>query len=103
MDQVMELHDEVMPKMGDLMKTKKALLAKAAEVESDSVAADLKSLAEDIDLANEAMMDWMRNFDPNFEGSEEEIEAYLLKKKKGIEKVAEMMNTSLAAGQMAAN
>ncbi|MEP0368548.1 MAG: hypothetical protein ABJN36_16845 [Cyclobacteriaceae bacterium] len=100
MDQVMEVHDAVMPKMGSLMKVKKQLMAKADT--ADSVASDeLKILAQEIDLANEAMMDWMRNFDPNFEGTEEEVKDYLMKKKKGIEKVAEAMNSSLEKGENA--
>ncbi|WP_258103767.1 hypothetical protein [Marinoscillum sp. MHG1-6] len=102
-DQVMDLHDEVMPKMGDLNKAKKALMAKAASAETDSAKQSLEMLANNIELANEAMMDWMRNFDPNFEGTEEEVEEYLTKKKKGIEKVSEMMNNSLAKGQEALN
>lgn len=100
MDQVMEVHDAVMPKMGSLMKVKKQLVAKADT--ADSVASEeLKTLAQEIDLANEAMMDWMRNFDPNFEGTEEEVKDYLMKKKKGIEKVAEAMNSSLEKGENA--
>ncbi|MEO9475012.1 MAG: hypothetical protein ABJG41_05745 [Cyclobacteriaceae bacterium] len=100
MDQVMEVHDAVMPKMGSLMKVKKQLMAKADT--ADSVASEeLKTLAQEIDLANEAMMDWMRNFDPNFEGTEDEVKEYLMKKKKGIEKVAEAMNSSLEKGENA--
>lgn len=103
MDQVMDVHDAVMPKMGDLMKTKKLLMAKAdAIMETDpAAAAELKLLAEEVELASESMMDWMRNFDPNFEGTEEEVKAYLMKKKQGIEKVANAMNTKLEEGKKA--
>ena len=102
-DQVMDVHDEVMPKMGQLMKTKKALMAKAETIAATdaAAAAELISLAEEIDLANEAMMDWMRNFDPNFTGTEEEVKAYLMKKKQGIDKVAESMSSRLEAGKKA--
>ncbi|MFT6865263.1 MAG: hypothetical protein ACJA08_000080 [Cyclobacteriaceae bacterium] len=103
MDQVMEVHDAVMPKMGELMKTKKALIAKAESLSNvDSLQIEkLKALAEEIDLANEAMMDWMHNFDPNFEASEDEVKDYLTKKRQGIEKVAEAMNDKLEAGKKA--
>ncbi len=103
MDQVMEVHDAVMPKMGELMKTKKALIAKAESLASmdSTTSAAMYSLAEEIDMANEAMMDWMHNFDPNYEGTEEEVKSYLLKKKQGIQKVAEAMNSKLEAGQKA--
>jgi hypothetical protein len=101
MDQVMEVHDAVMPKMGALMKTKKQLLAKANSTADSALSIELKTLAQEIELANESMMDWMRNFDPDFEGTEEEIKDYLMKKKKGIEKVAEAMNSSLERGEKA--
>lgn len=103
MEQVMDVHDAVMPKMGDLMKTKKRLLAKAnAMMSTDSaMATNLQMLAEEVDLANESMMDWMRNFDPNFTGTEDEVKSYLTKKKEGIEKVAKAMNSKLAEGKEA--
>ena len=41
------------------------------------------------------MMDWMRNFKVNFEGTEQEKEQYLLTKKQGIEQVKLLMTTSL--------
>lgn len=103
MDQVMDVHDAVMPKMGALMKTSKELLAKAKEiVPTDSAKAqELMFIAQEIDLANESMMDWMRHFDPEFEGTEEEVKDYLLKKKEGIDKVAKAMNDKLEAGKKA--
>ncbi len=101
MEEVMALHDEVMPKMGRMMKVQKQLKLKADSIATndEETAERLRSLASDIELANEAMMDWMRNFDPNFEGTEEEKQAYLEKKKKGIAKVAELMNGSLQTGE----
>ena len=103
LDQVLEVHDEVMPKMGDLEKTKRLLVGKADSIAAlqPELADSLNALAQDIALANEAMMDWMRNFDPTYSASEEEVKDYLLKKKKGIETVAKMMNEKLAEGQEA--
>ena len=51
--------------------------------------------AEAIAEANEYMMDWMRNFKVNFEGTEQEKEQYLLTQKQGIEQVQLLMTTSL--------
>lgn len=100
--EVMDMHDEVMPKMGELRTTQKQLLALADSSAQDSlVAARYTELANQISLANESMMDWMRNFDPNYEGTEEEAKAYLEGKLKEIKKVSDEMNESLEAGHEA--
>ena len=85
------------------MKTSKALSVKVDSLaDRDSVAAaTLKSIAGEIDQANESMMVWMRQFDPGFEGTEEEVKQYLLDQKKGIEKVAKDMNATLEKGKQA--
>lgn len=99
-EQVMAVHDEVMPKMGDLMKARKALLAKLETTTDSTEVAKLKQLAAEIEAANEGMMVWMRNFDPNFSGTEAETEAYLNDQLKSVEKVKSDMLNALAAGQM---
>ncbi len=100
-DEVMTIHDEVMPKMGELRKTRKALEAMADSVmATDSTNAQMFSkLAEDISDANEGMMEWMRAFEPEFEGTDEEIQAYLEGQKVAVEKVRDDMNNSLAKGK----
>ena len=99
-DEVMAIHDDVMPKMGELRKVKKYLLQHADSIaEADSSrAAVLTVLARRIEDANEGMRDWMRNYEPEFTGSEEEILAYLEEQKKAIEKVKYKMEGSLARG-----
>ena len=100
-DEVFEIHDAVMPKMGDLRRVRKALMLQADSLQvSDSVRVNVLLNASDkIADANESMMDWMRNFDPNFEGTDEEILNYLNEKKASITKVKEDMLGSLAEGQ----
>lgn len=100
-EEVMALHDEVMPKMGELHKTQKRLLSLADSTEvSDSVAAkEYRKLANAIELANESMMDWMRNFEPNYVGDEKEVATYLETKKKSIAEVKGRMLESLEAGK----
>lgn len=101
-DQVMAVHDEVMPKMGDLRSTQKQLLAKADSAAADSVvSAQYTELADRIDQANESMMVWMRNFDPNFTGTEEEQKAYLEGKLKEVEEVKADMLQALEEGRKA--
>ncbi len=101
-DQVMSVHDEVMPKMGTLRKTQKNLLALADSVAADSLAAaGYAQLAANLQLANESMMVWMRNFEPNYEGTPEEVENYLKEQLKAIEKVKSDMLESLEEGTKA--
>lgn len=100
-DEVFEIHDEVMPKMGDLRRARKALMVKADSLQSiDSLKAQtLLKASENIAAANDSMMVWMRNFDPNFEGTDEEVLNYLNEKKESISKVKEDMIGSLGKGQ----
>lgn len=99
--QVMEIHDEVMPKMGQLRKVEKALRQTADSVITLDSAAAQKHLAvaDRIKKANEEMMSWMRQFEPNYEGTEDEVRVYLEEQKLQIRAVADSMNTSLAEGE----
>ncbi len=101
-DQVMDAHDEVMPKMGELRKTQKELLLMADSSAADSlIASKYTELARDIEAANESMMAWMRNFDPNYEGTPQEVEKYLQSQLKDIEMVKSDMIKSLEEGKKA--
>ena len=100
-DETIAIHDEVMPKMGELIKTRKDLLAKADSLMDTNAerAVMLTTIADDIADANESMMDWMRNFEPEFEGSEEAIIQYFEAQKKSIQEVKENMLGSLEKGK----
>ena len=100
-DEVFEIHDEVMPKMGDLRRVRKSLMLQIDSLQvSDSLRAVTLSTASDaLDASNEGMMDWMRSFDPNFEGTDEEILKYLTEQKALIEEVRKNMLESLSEGQ----
>lgn len=100
-DEVMTIHDEVMPKMGELRKTRMALEAMADSVmATDSTNAQMYSkLAADISNANEGMMQWMRAFELDYEGTDEEVKTYMEEQKVAIEKVRDDMNNSLAKGK----
>ncbi|MEQ8338535.1 MAG: hypothetical protein RIA62_14360 [Cyclobacteriaceae bacterium] len=99
-DEVMGLHDEVMPKMGDLRKASKSLIMKAETLDSTS-ATELKVIAEDIEAANEFMMEWMRQYEPDMEGTEEELLEYYKSQRAGIQEVKERMLNALEQGQKA--
>ena len=102
LQKVMDVHDEIMPKMGDIMKYKKQLNAKISELtetaaeENDAQIETLKEAVEDLENSHEEMMNWMHGFDRNFEGEvQEEVMAYLKDQMTKIESVGNTTNTAL--------
>lgn len=81
--EVIAVHDEVMPKMGQLQSLQRKAIEKADEIQTqepvDSAAVEeYKALAYDLNLAYEAMFDWMHQYEPeDGEMSEEELKKYL--------------------------
>ena len=77
------VHDEVMPKMGELMSLQKKALAQADSLYAqDSTATaqieSMRSLAAQLDQAYEGMFVWMRQYSVDEEGkTPEEIKTYL--------------------------
>lgn len=98
--EVIDIHDEVMPKMGELRSLKKSILEKIEALESnvdsdpDSIQR-LKTYADDLENAFEGMFVWMRQFQSNYEGSEEEVYEYLQEQKVLVEKVNRDIKTSI--------
>ncbi|WP_373516920.1 hypothetical protein [Pricia sp.] len=64
MKQVIAVHDEVMPKMGQLGKLVGEL--KGMENDSTDVGKQYKEARMELQDANKAMMDWMQNFGRRF-------------------------------------
>jgi len=81
--QIIGVHDEVMPKMGELMSLQKKALAKADSLYAqDSTATaqieSMRTLAGQLDQAYEGMFVWMRQYSLEEEGkTPEEIKIYL--------------------------
>lgn len=67
MDQVMAIHDEVMPKMSELAKLTAELKAK---VDTTEMGKQYEAAMKDLQAANSSMMDWMRNFGDRFDAEE---------------------------------
>lgn len=65
-DQVMDVHDEVMPKMDDIMKLKRELQDKIANSPDMVVERkeQLEKVIANLDSASNAMMTWMHEFNP---------------------------------------
>ncbi len=73
----MNVHDEVMPKMDDIMKKKKEFQDKLATKPADSL--ELQQKIARLDSADHMMMDWMHQFNPPDEKTtpDEQTEKYL--------------------------
>ncbi|WP_157807051.1 hypothetical protein [Algoriphagus formosus] len=101
-DEVIAVHDEVMPQMGKLKNLEKQALNLAEELESneegDSLRVqELKALAYDLNQAHEGMFVWMRQYEQeNGERSPEEVKAYLEDQMVKVRKVNEDIKTALA-------
>ena len=101
-EKVMAIHDEIMPKMGAIMKYKKqlngkidALIEEDADANADKIAELTKAIA-DLDNSHKEMMNWMHGFDPDFEGKvKEEVMKYLKDQENKIESVAKITNNAL--------
>ncbi len=101
-EEVIAIHDEVMPRMGQLKSLQKDLNQKADQLASeDSVAQSvliqhLRKTAVDLDAAYEGMFVWMRQFEPEQgEMTDDEFNAYLQEQKTLVEKVKLDINNSL--------
>lgn len=88
-DEVMEIHDEVMPKIETINRYMTEL-----EVLKDEDA-QASYVYEELDNADKAMMSWMRSVKVNKEGTEEERIAYYETEKIKIENVKTMMLNSI--------
>ncbi|AGC76814.1 hypothetical protein LX97_01474 [Nonlabens dokdonensis] len=65
MAEAMEVHDEIMPKMGELMELKGEITEKAEAGElSDQTA--ISSTAEELKASHNGMMTWMKDYSEKF-------------------------------------
>ncbi len=101
-DEVIAVHDEIMPKMDDMMKYKKqlsqkidTLIAQGAD-QNKEVIESLKKSVKDLEMANDQMMDWMHQFNPDFKDmTKKEIMDYLKDQKTKIEQVGQTTSDAL--------
>jgi hypothetical protein len=104
--EVIEIHDEVMPLMGNLKSLKTKVLEKSSLI-SQSTSPDpdkiqnLNQLATELDSAFEGMFVWMRQFKSDYEGmSSDEINRYLLEQKEKVEKVNIDIKNAIASANL---
>jgi len=105
MEQVMALHDEVMPKMGKIGSLVSQLRKK---IDSDQGGAAEKKAMEDLQDANKSMMDWMQGFGNRFDSEEiingkaltDEKKQWLNEEEEKVKLVKEKINTSIANAEV---
>lgn len=98
---LMSTHDEIMPEMSDIMLLNKKIKAIVEDTQEPQELEKLNQLSKDLEDANEGMMVWMREFNPNLdELPEQEIVAYLKEEQKKIEKVKTNMESAIENAQL---
>lgn len=105
-NQAMDVHDEVMPKMGDIYKLKKDLQEQIASTPDMVVERkqQLEAIISNLDSANNAMMDWMHKFNPLPDSvDQEKAREYLESEIEHVKKVKELMLESIEKAQSEVN
>ncbi|MDT7828524.1 hypothetical protein RQM65_07605 [Pricia sp. S334] len=105
MKEVIAVHDEVMPKMGQLGQ----LVGKLKERENDStdLGKEYREARIDLQEANQAMMDWMQNFGDRFSPDEimkgkelsPEKQEWLDEEEEKVKALREQINSSIENAQ----
>lgn len=66
-EEAMAVHDEIMPKMGELMELKGELLVNQSEsVTQESYMEEVSIAAENLTIAHDDMMSWMKDYSEKF-------------------------------------
>jgi hypothetical protein len=106
-DEVMSIHDEIMPEMQIVFNLKKQLIHKRDSLQQVDPDEMLSPATNEIDLsiqklneANQSMMQWMRNYnpDPDIEQEEKRI-AYYKKERDNIREVKSQFEIAIHNAQ----
>ncbi len=100
-DEVMKVHDEVMPEMGTIHKLKKAFKKKLKEDLSKDEKAKFEKHVEDLEFADDSMMDWMHQFKMPKNVGDDKLLEYLADQKTKITKVNEDMKRIINHAKLA--
>jgi len=106
-DEVMKIHDEVMPKQTLIAKYRDTLNLELRDekIQKDTLLLNkYQQIREQLNYAYQAMNIWMQEFEVEYEGrSEEDLKNYLEKEKDKISKIADKMLGSLDAAKNRGN
>jgi hypothetical protein len=97
-EEVMGIHDEVMPKMDDLYRLKKQLQDEIANTPdlAEEKKLEMQQTIQQLDSANTSMMVWMRQFDPPSDSSNQEaLREYLETQLEMVKKMREDVRQAL--------
>ena len=94
-EEVMAIHDEVMPEMATLHRLKKQLQEIETPENKDFIATHIKSINE----SDDAMMTWMATFE--LPSDESEVDEYLRGEKVKVSEVRDLMNTAISSATSA--
>lgn len=94
-DEVMVIHDDVMPKTATIHRLKKKL---KKQVNDDNIA-PITMVIKQLDAADEGMMQWMENFKRPKEVSFETAQAYLNGEKDKITKVKKDILSAISVAE----
>lgn len=100
-DEVMGLHDELMPQMKELYDMRTVIIERADSLEEAGVDSEsLRSTIAELESGEEAMMDWMRNFEmlPE-ETPHDSVMNYLTHQREKIMEVKVLMEQAFAKGE----
>ena len=101
-DEVIAVHDEVMPKLSQISELKAAIEARM-DAEDDSLAkSNWFELMQTLDEADESMWVWMRQFNPEMDSTAIEANMiYLGEQQKEVDEVALKINSSIEKAEQA--
>lgn len=91
-DEVMAIHDEVMPLLPSMKKLKKNI-----KKTSESLSPEALDIIKALDDADEGMMEWMYQFSPPEDTAERK--SYLDDQKVKVQKVADDINNSIKSAK----
>ena len=97
-NQVMDVHDEIMPKMEDLYRFKKDIQDQITNSPDMVIEKkqQLEKIISNLDSASTAMMDWMHKFNPLPDSvDQEQARAYLESEMEKIKKVRDLTYDAL--------
>lgn len=96
--EVMAIHDEVMPRMGEVVKLADKLDSLVLTSNDSTSALQVKAAAEQLHHADKAMMHWMRNYHKPEEPYDTATINYLGKEKVKVEELRLQILTAIEKG-----
>lgn len=103
--EMMDIHDLVMPKMGQLNQLSQQLTTSLTTLgkEQENIKTQIEKTIKDLQQADEGMMDWMHGVKPlgqlRKEKKHEDIMGYIEAEKSKIEKVQQLTDVSIKSAE----